>query len=75
MVDDWDKADVEEVVSKIASKQIDGATATGKGIHVEEEVDDLDTSVSTKASKTSQKMQKEVKKAKQQEEEKGDVFS
>ena len=75
MVDDWDKADVEEVVSKIASKQIDGATATGKGIHVEEEVDDLDISVSTKASKTSQKMQKEVKKAKQQEEEKGDVFS
>lgn len=76
MVDDWDKADVEEVVSKIASKQIDGTTATGKGIHVEEEVDDLlDTSVSTKASKTSQKMQKDVKKAKQQEEEKGDVFS
>ena len=66
-MDDWENADVDEVVSKIASKPIVPATATGKAIHVDEEDDDLDTSVSTKASKaTSQKIHKEIKKAKQQ---------
>jgi hypothetical protein len=52
VVDDWEIADVDEVVSKIASKPIVPATATGKAIHVDEEDDDLDTSVSTKASKS-----------------------
>jgi hypothetical protein len=56
---------VDEVVSKIASKQVVPATATGKAIHVEEEVDDdLDTTISSKASKGGQKISKEIKKSK-----------
>lgn len=53
-------------MSKIASKQIVPATATGKTIHVEEEEvdDDLNTTASSKQSKATAKVTKEIKKSK-----------
>jgi len=79
VIDDWENADIDDMASKIASKDLVPATGTGKIIRAEEEDrddEDLDTTTSTmkKPSKETAKVKNAIK-ASKVEEEKGQVAS
>ena len=52
VVDDWENADIDDMASKIAAKEIVSATAGSKIVRKDEEDnEDLDTTVSSKDSR------------------------
>ncbi len=66
MIDDWENADIDDMASKIASKEVTSTTGTGKIIRADEEDrdEDLDTTISKKPSKETSKVKNAIKSSK-----------